>query len=293
MISPTDLILNHDGSIYHLNLLPDEIADTIILVGDKDRVGLISSLFDKIEVIKEKREFITHTGWYCGERISVISTGIGTDNIDIVINEIDALKNIDLKKFEPVKNPEKLSFIRLGTCGTIQQDIPPGSAILSRFVLGLDNLMDFYNFENQKVESELSGKLQQYFLKNGISQSFYLVSAESKLLDIFSNHFRNGITVTAPGFYAPQGRTLRLTPKIKNFISILSLFEWRGNQILNFEMESSALFALCRLLGHHATTINLVIANRYHQNYNIDYKKSMRSLAEKVLALLIQHQNLI
>jgi len=288
MISKSDLILNPDHSIYHLNLHPEELADTIILVGDKDRVGLISSLFDKTEVRKEKREFITHTGYYRNKRLSILSTGIGTDNIDIVVNEIDALKNIDLQSFEPKQKTTQLNFIRIGTCGAIHPENEPGSAIVSRIALGLDNLNHFYNFRLTDDELVIREIISQHLSQAEINLPFYIQSSSQQLFDLFSSDYPSGITVTAPGFYAPQGRVLRLQHPYNKLVDIFANFNFQDFHIVNFEMESSALFGLSRLFRHQALTINLVIANRHLLQVNVSYHQAMLNLAGNILDKLVQ-----
>lgn len=283
-IPESELILNTDGSVYHLNLLPQDIADTIILVGDKDRVPLVSSLFDSIELKKNKREFYTHTGSYKGKRISVISSGIGTDNIDIVLNELDALANIDLKTRELKEDLKSLNFIRIGTCGTIHENIETGSYVVSDYGLGFDNLMRFYTCTWNDREKLIYDELKKHLQYQVSYTPFYLFGASDFLQKLFSDPiFYHGITITSPGFFGPQGRSLRLPLAYPNLIDSLASFELGDLKVLNFEMETSAIFGLSRLLGHHAITVDLVLANRNTKKAAINYQENMKALAKNVL----------
>jgi len=229
-IQNSELILNRDGSIYHLNLLPHQIAKTIILVGDQKRVPVVSRYFDSVEHIKRTREFLTHTGHLNGNKISVVSTGIGTDNIDIVINELDALFNIDLEKRVTKKELTKLTFLRIGTSGAIQKTTPIDSLLISEFGLGLDALMHFYKQKNSKEEKSLIEDLKEHFLDSNLPIP-YLTKVDKELFTQFSDGFEKGITATAPGFYAPQGRQIRAKSKYKNLIEVLSNFKSGEHQI--------------------------------------------------------------
>jgi uridine phosphorylase len=286
-IIPSDLILNDDMSVYHLNLLPEDIADTIILLGDRNRVPLVSSFFEKMEVKKEKREFLTHTGTYKGKRITAIATGIGTDNIEIVLNELDALVNIDLKTKTIPPNLISLKFIRIGTCGTIHSDIPVESHIVSTFGLGLDNLMSFYERSLNEKEKEISNKLKKHLENQRCAIPFYIAQSPGKLKERFSTGFYHGITATAPGFFAPQVRTLRAEPTFPKMIEAFRSFSFENERILNFEMETSALYGLSKILGHEAVTIDLVLANRAIGKLSINYKEKMRELIGRVLELMV------
>lgn len=286
-INPGDLVLNDDLSVYHLNLLPVDIADTIILLGDRDRVPMVSAYFDKIEVIKQKREFLTHTGTYNGKRFSAIATGIGTDNIEIVMNELDALANIDLKTQTIRQNLKSLKFIRIGTCGTIQSDIPVESHIVSAFGLGLDNLMTFYKRSLNEHEKSITDKLSKHLEIQHCSVPFYIAEASGMLSERFSNGFYQGITITAPGFFGPQIRTLRAEPMFPYMIEAFRSFAYNELRILNFEMETSALYGLAKILGHEALTIDLVLANRAIGKFSVNYKDKMNELIGKVLDLMV------
>lgn len=285
-LQPSELILNPDGSIYHLNLKPEDIADDIIVVGDQNRVERISNFFDKIDVKKTKREFITHTGWYNGKRITAISTGIGCDNIDIVVNELDAIVNIDLETRLIKDKTKKLNIVRLGTSGALQKDIPVDSFVISSYGLGFDGLAQFYktNFEEDELE------LQKEFIKqtewNNQLNTPYFVKANSKLLNQIGDGMIKGITATANGFYGPQGRSLRLEPNVLNLNERLNSFMFENNKITNFEMETSALYALGSMLGHNTATVCAIIANRFAKTFSKDYKKTVDKLIETLLERL-------
>lgn len=286
-IRKSELILNDDGSIYHLNLKKEDIADTIILVGDKDRVPLISALFDQVDVKKNKREFHTHSGIYKGRKLSVISTGIGTDNIDIVLNELDALHNIDLESRQPKSNLTKLNFIRMGTCGSLQNDIDVNSFILSRYGIGFDNLMHYYKNQNDEDERIISQHLKEHLLSKAVEQDFYLYSCSKELLSLFGKNFHQGLTATASGFYGPQGRCLRAAVRYPDLVEHLSSFRFGNQRILNFEMETSAIYALSRLLGHRAITVNLVLANRIKGTASANYQEKMKEMASQLLDVIL------
>ncbi len=288
-ISHTDLILNPNGSIYHLALLPDEIADTIILVGDPGRVEMISSRFEKVEVKKSNREFITHTGFYHGKRISVISTGIGTDNIDIVLNELDALVNVDLKERTVIQKKRSLTFIRIGTCGALHSHIEPGTRIITKIAGGFDGLYHFYQDKKQTTVKGLSEAFIEHTKWKRALPDPYFIEGSGKLLSLFSAPEQvAGITLSTPGFYAPQVRSIRLSPFEKNLIQKLTSFQFGPLRINNFEMESSALYALSALLGHHAITICVAVANRISKEFLVDYKPAMETLVEMVLDKILE-----
>lgn len=277
-LSPSELILNADGSIYHLNLLPTDIATTIITVGDPDRVAEVSDHFDSIEIKKGKREFLTHTGHLNGKRISVISTGIGTDNIDIVLNELDALVNIDFQTRKVKKNRIRLKFIRIGTSGAIQAEIPIDSWILTELAIGFDGLLHFY-------KNELSDFMEMenaFILQTGWSPKKsrpYIVEFDRDLAKKFESYrIRLGITTTNTGFYGPQGRTLRLEPSTDDFIESISNFRCRDKQITNLEMETSGIYALSKLLGHQAVSLNCILANRVTGEFSKNPEASVREL---------------
>jgi len=281
IIAETELILNPENKIYHLNLSKEEIADDIILVGDPDRVSVISNKFDSIEHKIQNREFVTHTGILNGKRISAIATGIGPDNIDIVVNELDALVNIDFKTRTINKKKKTLNFIRLGTSGALQQDIKVDSFLVSSFGLGLDNIAHFYK-SKEIIEQEMSSKYKQHANWPGNLSNPYIVKASGNLLSLFPD-IKKGITATAPGFYGPQGRTLRLNPYITNLHEKMESFNYKENRITNFEMETSALYYLGQSLGHNTLTICSIIANRLTKEYSKDYKKTVEKMIDLVL----------
>ena len=287
-IPSTELLLNPDNSVYHLNLHPHQIAEDIIMVGDPGRVKTISNYFDRIEHQSENREIITHTGMLNGKRLTVLSTGMGTDNIDIVINELDALVNIDLDKRILKENQRSLNLIRLGTSGALQEDIPVDSFVVSEYGLGLDGLMNYYEFHQTEEETEL---LKQFYQQTNYSKTFaqpYFVKANKALFDLLNNgdNFYSGITATAPGFYGPQGRKLRIDLKYPDINEKLNSFKHNELQVVNFEMETSALYGLSRALGHHACTVCAVIGNRFTKESSKNYKASVKELIELTLQRL-------
>jgi uridine phosphorylase len=280
---PTELVLNGAGQVYHLGLSADQLADTVILVGDQDRVELVSSFFDRIEHRSQHREFVCHTGFYKDQRVSVLSTGIGTDNIDITLNELDALANIDLVTRENWPTPRRLRLIRIGTCGILHPEIPVHSYILSSHAFGLDNVAHFYQISYSQEELTLRDALHTHLpLPEAIRP--YLTSASTSLTAALrSEHTVEGITVTSSGFYGPQGRQLRLKNETAGLNDALSSFSYGAHRVVNFEMESSALFALGRALGHECATICLGIANRPRMEFSKGYAQEMNALIRYVL----------
>ena len=267
MIAHSELIITPEGCIYHLDLHPDEIADTIILVGDPGRVAEVSKYFDRIEHRKTHREFITHTGYIGSKRLSVVSSGIGPDNIDIVLNELDALVNIDFTG-RTINEPQRtLNIIRLGTSGSLQENLPVNSLVASTFGIGLDNLLHYYRHENNAEESFILNDFQNHTLLNGNPVQPYVVEGSVRLLNHFTEGYVHGITVTCPGFYAPQGRRLRLPLAFPNLVHNLSSFRSGMHYITNFEMETSAIYGLGKLLGHHCLSLNAIIANRQTKTF--------------------------
>ena len=279
----TELVLNSKGEVYHLGLAPENVSDKIILVGDQDRVNLVASFFDSVEHHSQHREFVCKTGMYRGKRISAISTGIGTDNIDIVINELDALFNIDLEKREDKAAFTKLDLIRIGTCGILQAEIPVHSYILSTHAYGLDNIAHFYDIAFTEEEQGLNRSISKAIsLPEPINT--YLVAASEKLTQaLTSDKTVRGITVTSSGFYGPQGRQLRLPNLTNQLNEQLTAFRHGEDRITNFEMESSALFALGKALGHDCATVCLGIANRPNKEFSKDYSADMLQLISYVL----------
>ena len=279
----TELVLNSKGEVYHLGLAPENVSDKIILVGDQDRVNLVASFFDSVEHHSQHREFVCKTGMYRGKRISAISTGIGTDNIDIVINELDALFNIDLEKREDKASFTKLDLIRIGTCGILQAEIPVHSYILSTHAYGLDNIAHFYDIAFTEEEQGLNRSISKAISLPGPINT-YLVAASEKLTQaLTSDKTVRGITVTSSGFYGPQGRQLRLPNLTNQLNEQLTAFRHGEHRITNFEMESSALFALGKALGHDCATVCLGIANRPNKEFSKDYSADMLQLISYVL----------
>jgi uridine phosphorylase len=286
MIQASELILNPDGSVYHLNLKPEHIAHDIIFVGDQNRVEKISSQFDTIEFSFQKREFKTHTGTFNEKRISVISTGIGPDNIDIVMNELDALVNIDLITRQPKTTLTSLNIIRVGTSGSLQADIPVDSFVMSKYGLGLDNMLRSYlvdEISNSNMEEAFINHTH-WDIRKGRP---YVISCSEKLEQLIeSDKIHKGITATAGGFYGPQGRVLRLEIQDKNLNSKMDNFKFEGNRITNFEMETAAIYGLSKLLGHNALSLNAIIANRATGTFSEDPYKAVDELIKYTLEKL-------
>ncbi|MEQ8364074.1 MAG: nucleoside phosphorylase [Cyclobacteriaceae bacterium] len=279
-ISETDLILNKDGSVYHLNLLPKHISDTVIAVGDPNRVYAVSQYFDEIEFEMNKREFITHVGKYKGNRITVISTGIGTDNIEIFFNELDALVNVDLKTRTVKPKKKKLNIIRIGTSGALQEDIPLGSHLITDFAVGFDNLMNFYKLNLSDFELALAEDIEK---KLKLNFRPYVVEGSQFLKEKLGADMMGGNTVTCPGFYAPQGRSLRLPLQFPRLLDDANYYHKGDFWLTNFEMETSAYYAFARMLGHEAISINAVIANRIKNKFSKNPTKVVDALIKKVL----------
>lgn len=280
-ISEADLIINADGSIYHLNLLPEDIANHIITVGDPDRVAEVSKYFDEIEIKKGKREFITHTGRLGKNRITVISTGIGTDNIDIVLNELDALANINFETRLVNEVLKSLNIIRIGTSGSIRDDIPVGSILASTHGLGLDALMDYYEPNDAMEDVYLQQKITLHIGENHLHP--YLTAGSKTLLNQFAPDLLQGITVTAPGFYAPQGRKVRANLRMNNLIDKLSSFEHQNQKLTNLEMETAGIYALANVFGHQALSINAILAQRK----KLEFAKNPQEIVEKMIKLVL------
>lgn len=279
-ISETDLLLNSDGSVYHLNLLPKHISDTIIAVGDPSRVYMVSQFFDEVEFEMNKREFITHVGKFNGKKITVISTGIGTDNIEIFFSELDALANIDLKTREIKSRRKKLKVIRIGTSGALQEDIPVGSYLVSEAALGLDNLMNFYDLPMDDEEIGLAHDIQK---KIGLPFMPYVVRGSETLLKQIGSDMLVGNTVTCPGFYAPQGRKLRAPVRFPSLLDDLNYYNKGDFWLTNFEMETAGYYAMARLLGHDALSVNAIFANRIKNKFVKNPNQVIENLIEKVL----------
>lgn len=281
-ISETDLILNPDGSVYHLNLLPKHISDTIITVGDPSRVYKVSQHFDDVDFEMNKREFITHVGRYKGKKITVMSTGIGTDNVEIFFTEIDALVNLDLKTREPKSRKKKLKVVRIGTSGALQEDIPLGSHLFSNYAVGLDNLMQFYELPMDEFETKIAADIQS---KTGLPFKPYMVSGSEMLKEQIGFDMIAGNTITTPGFYAPQGRVVRAQNKLPKLLDDLNYYHNKSSDfwLTNFEMETAGYYAMARLLGHEVLSVNAIIANRIKGKFSKDPDKVIDSLIKKVL----------
>jgi uridine phosphorylase len=283
-IQSSELILNKDGSIFHLHLKPEDIADTILLVGDPSRVNLIATYFDTIEKEISNREFRTITGYYNNKRLSVISTGIGTDNIDIVVNELDALVNINLKNKTPKKKTKSLNLIRIGTSGSVQADIPIDSFVMAKKSIGFDGMLNFYQDRNNVSDLDFEKAFIEYTQWNKLLAKPYVVNSSQELITkLDSEIITKGITISANGFYGPQGRVLRLPLADSELNKKIASFEYKGQKITNYEMESSAIAGLSQLLGHNAITICAIIANRVTGKASPDYNKTMKELIEYTL----------
>ena len=284
MYASSELILNADGSVFHLHLLPEQISDKIILVGDQNRVDLVASFFDSIECRVENREFRTVTGTYKGKRLTVLSTGIGTDNIDIVLTELDALVNIDLEKREDKAERTSLSLVRIGTSGGLQEFVPEGTFVASEYSLGFDGLINYYADSEKVIAEDFS---EAFIAQTGYSSKFaypYVVKDSEELLSrIAADDMVRGVTISAPGFYGPQGRAIRLPLADAKLNDKIIAFNHNGHKITNFEMEGSAIAGLSAMLGHKALTICLIIANRFAQRFIGDYKPYMEKLIKTVL----------
>ena len=282
-IEDSELIINADGSAFHLHLKPGQVADTIILVGDPDRVELIASYFDTIEARAQNREFISATGRYRGKRLSVVSTGIGTDNIDIVMTELDALANVDFATREPKAGHRELTILRIGTTGAIQPDIPLGSPIFSHYSVGCDGLLNWYAGRDEISNVPMEKAFMKHTGWNENLPSPYFVKASEDLIRRFEDCTVKGVTISAPGFYGPQGRVVRLGLAMPDMLDTFESFSFDGYRITNFEMEGSAVAGLARHLGHKAGTVCCAIANRHLKSSNPDYKPQVRSLVELAL----------
>ena len=286
-IKESELILNPDGSVYHLNLKPEHIADTVIFVGDQDRVAKISKHFDSIEFETQKREFKTHTGYYKGKRLTVMSTGIGPDNIDIVMNELDALVNINLETRKPKQTLKSLNIVRVGTSGSLQSDVPVDSFVLSTHGLDLNGMLHFY-----QIEDICNPELEDAFIKHTNwhkDKARPVIIGNSKFLEKFldSPKVYKGVTATAGGFYGPQGRVLRLPLFDNDMNTKIDSFNHNGIKITNFEMETSVIYGLSKLLGHHACSLNAIIANRPNGTFSKDPKAAVEELIKYTLNKLV------
>lgn len=284
-IGASELIITATGAIYHLNLRPEQLADTVITVGDPGRVAEVSKYFDRIEHQESHREFITHTGYVGQKRISVVSTGIGPDNIDIVLNELDALVNIDFATRMAKEKEQSLQIIRLGTSGSLQADIATDSLVVADFGIGLDNLMHFYEWENNAEESTLQHQFAQHTQLDKTNIKPYVISSSRMLSNHFQEGYHHGITVTCPGFYGPQGRVLRAPVANRQLIDSLTSFDYPV-RITNFEMETSAIYGLGRVLHHHCLSINTIVANRVAKTFSKDAASAIDHMIRHSLAII-------
>ncbi len=282
-IAESELIISQRGAVYHLDTRPEELATTIITVGDPDRVSAVSKFFDKIEFKNQHREFVTHTGYSGNKRISVVSTGIGTDNIDIVLNELDALVNIDFNTRTIKPQLTSLNIIRVGTSGSLQKDIPVDSCVASTHGLGIDNLLNFYRLEHNDEDKQL---LSSFITQTQFNDNFarpYITGAGSSLLKHFVDGFHHGITVTCPGFYGPQGRVLRLGLSNPALVDSLTSFNFGQHRISNFEMETAGIYGLGKLLGHQCLSLSAIVANRIEKQFSNDAASVMETLIKTTL----------
>ena len=280
VIPESELIINPNGSIYHLNLLPEHISDTIITVGDPDRVAKVSKYFDEMEIQVAKREFVTHTGYYKGKRLTVISTGMGTDNIDILMNELDALVNIDFRTREPHEEKIQLKIVRVGTSGSLQETVPLGSLLASHTAVGLDSLMAFYPLPQTEEEQRITRALQQEL---GLGFQPYFVTGSQSLIRKIAYDMIPGNTLTCPGFYAPQGRVLRAGLQNKALLQTYHNFRLGDFRFTNFEMETAGYYSMARLLGHEVLSLNAMVANRITQQFAENVDDVIDDLIVKVL----------
>ncbi|HOY38856.1 MAG TPA: nucleoside phosphorylase [Bacteroidales bacterium] len=282
-IADSELILNTDGTIFHLHLLPHQIADDILLVGDQGRVDMISKHFEKLETRVQNREFVTQTGVYNGKRITVISTGIGTDNIDIVVNELDALVNIDMQSRTEKPEKKSLNFIRIGTSGGMQPYLNAGDFLVSDTAIGFDGLLNFYHDSQRVCRSDYEESLISYLNYHTALPRPYVVDADKTMIDMLGEGLHHGVTISAPGFYGPQGRELRLGLVDPDINSKISAYRFGKEKITNYEMESSAIFGLSKMLGHKAVTVCVIIASRFNKTALPDYKPKVEELVQLVL----------
>jgi uridine phosphorylase len=285
-IAESELIINNRGAVYHLDLCPEELAPTIITVGDPDRVATVSKHFDSIEHTSQHREFITHTGFIGNKRISVVSTGIGPDNIDIALNDIDALANINFDTRTINDQKKSVSIIRMGTCGSLQGEVGVNELVAGTYGLGIDNVLHFYTQENNEEEKAILAAFEEHTKINTHKIQPYIATASAGLLKHFTEGYSHGITVTCPGFYGPQGRILRLPLKMPNLVDQMTSFKYGQHRIANFEMETSAIYGLCNLLGHQCLSINVIIANRVKKEYSKDMGKAVDYMIQKSLGII-------
>lgn len=286
VISPSELIINEDGTIFHLHLKPEWLADNIVLVGDPERVNMVASHFDNIEIDTQSREFHTITGTCNGKRISCVSHGIGTDNIDIVMTELDALKNIDFATRTVKDKHTELTIVRVGTSGGMQEFCPVGSYVVSQKSIGFDGMLNYYKVPDNVLDSEFEEAFKKYVSWNKRLAAPYVVSADKELVEMIGHDMVKGVTISAPGFYGPQGRYVRIETADPDLNRKIMEFEFKGQKITNYEMESSAVAGMAALLGHKAMTVCAIIAGRVAKDMNTEYHGSMENLVETVLKRL-------
>ncbi len=284
-IAPSELIINSDGSAFHIHIRPEQLADNVLLVGDPGRVMLLKELLTDVEFVSQSREFVATTGKYDGRRVTMLSTGIGTDNIDIVMNELDALANIDFATRILKPEHRSLRILRYGTSGAVQPDIQPGMLVYSRYSIGLDGLLNWYGNVESVCDMEMEAAFVKHMNWSSRLAKPYFVRNSEQIEDDFSDSI-HGITLSAPGFYGPQGRVLRLPLADKDYLSKLESFRYGDLRITNFEMEGSAIAGLSRMLGHQGATVCLVIAQRVNHNMNVDYKPLIMEQAQVALSRL-------
>jgi uridine phosphorylase len=283
-INESELVLNPDGSIYHLNLHPEELADKVILVGDPDRVPMISRYFDRVDTVKQRREFVTHTGELHGERLSVISTGIGVGSIDITINELDALANVDFKTRQVKPIHKQLTLLRMGTCGGLHESVQLDDLIYSEYAFAFDGLLDFYKYHYDKDEQALLEAVQQHFKGLPVLSSAYATKAG---LPLDSKRLHHGVTLTCSGFYGPQCRSVRAPLMDYDFFKFVQSFRFNDMPVLNFEMETATILALGRMLGHKCASISTVAANRVTQKFSNNVASAVEGMIEHMIEVLV------
>ena len=285
-IGDSELIITSKGTIYHIDLSPEQLADTVITVGDPDRVAEVSKYFDHIEHKAQHREFVSHTGFIGKKRMTVVGTGIGPDNIDIVLNELDALANIDFTSRLPKKETTSLSIIRMGTCGSLQADVPVDSLVVSTHGIGLDNLLHYYQHHTDNNERQLLQDFEQHTGLHNEVIAPYIAEGSHDLRQHFTSGYVHGITITCPGFYGPQGRVLRGPIAFPKLIDDLTTFRSGEHRITNFEMETSAIYGLGRVLGHRCMSINTVVANRIEKTFSSDANTAIDKMIRQSLEIL-------
>ena len=285
-IDESELIITADGQVYHINLRPENLSPIVITVGDPDRVKEVSKYFDTIEFKTQHREFVTHTGTLGKKRLTVLSSGIGPDNIDIVMNELDACVNIDFETRTVKEQHTALSIIRFGTSGSLQADIPVDSLVASSHGIGLDNVLHYYQLQTTQHEKDLCAAFVKHTSLEGKNIIPYAVEGSKDLLSHFGEGYHQGITVTCPGFYAPQGRVVRAGLQFPELVNQLSGFSFGEHRITNFEMETSAIFGLGRVFGHHCLAINAIVANRINKTFTKDGAKIIDSMIKKNLEII-------